>query len=602
MLNTILYFSFWESHRREFSLLAKRYGKLYDFQEVGEKESFTQASDLLTYLDSHQDSLRNLYVVIDYLPFFASSSDYEKSAEAIRKAILGYPEVYFLFDERVVKQKNEELSFTSFLFTNSSQYSDLNIALHQFSLKDEKDFSALRNRRSNLFDASNLRYCVKQCYYDEMHATPNFSRIQESRSKHLVVCVEEEVAQNRFNSYALYTNGFRVHPVMSARELLFVNEIYDNSKIDLLVRDFDIQFSDANPEEKDLKNIVDAVKAVKIDHGADKHINKHINLVDCIRGAKYCDNEGKWLSLERNKENSFWNKFSGVPRLFISKGVDHLEIKTETSSYEKFRPGPDDDDKKSLFKDDKEKQYLRGMLKPVTGLYYSFHKYKAIEDRYFEGVDWSMKKKNDAGYIIKTRRKEHQHGVPLDIYHLTKNMIDRAIAYQRDDCFVLSAIISQEAIEVLNGFHEFLMLKAYKVYAESENSISMELLGGDEELLMRDSYFRIRKINADVKRILERKAEESKGLKKVSAWFKQLISERESFKLNLLNQIYSNCREFCKKKEHFSSEEVFIGAMGHLNEGYTPKEIIGDVFNLFHSIYLELTELMAVLKEKKHGK
>ena len=594
MQSTILYFSIWNFHRQAFSALAEKYGKRFDFQEVGNTVSFTQPSDLLTYLESHKNSLQGLYVVVDYLSFYAPGSDYEKSADLIRKAILGYPEVFFLFDERIVKKNNKNLSYTAFLFTKNSQFSGcLNEPFHQFEItNDEKDlFAALRNRRSNLFDGSNLRYCVKQCYYDEMHAVPNFRRIQQSRRKHLVLCVEEEVAQNRFNSYALYTNGFRVHPVMTAQELLYVNEQYnpnDFHKIDLLVRDFDIQFSDADPEDEQLRMIVSSVIT--------KLNNNQINLVDCIRGAKHCDSEGKWLSLDID-ENHFWYKFKDVPRLFVSKGVDHIDIITEASSYQKVRP--EKSDRKSLFQDDKEKQYLRGMLKPVTGIYYSFHKYRMIRNRYFADVDWSSKKlKQYSGYFIDTKRREHQHGVPLDIYHLTKSMIDRAIAYQKEDCHVLAAVVSQEVIEVLNGFHESMMLKAYKVFAESENSISMELLGGDEQLLMRDSYFRIQKINADVNRILARKEEECKGFRKIAIWYKRLISERESFKLNILNQIYSNCRVFCKRKEHFSSEAVFIGAMGHINEGYTINEILGDLFDFFHKASLELVSLVGAIKRK----
>ena len=172
--------------------------------------------------------------------------------------------------------------------------------------------------------------------------------------------------------------------------------------------------------------------------------------------------------------------------------------------------------------DCENKQYLLGMQKPVTGIYYSFRGYEAIKERYNTDVDWNEIKENSEGYYLITSRREHQHGMPLDIYDLAKTMIDRAGTYQRDSDYVLSSILASEAIEVLNGFHESLMLNAYKIYAVSENAMVMSIMGGDEEGLSLDTSFRITKITAEVRRLMKRES-----------------GDRRKVKYNVLNQIFS---------------------------------------------------------------
>ena len=151
---------------------------------------------------------------------------------------------------------------------------------------------------------------------------------------------------------------------------------------------------------------------------------------------------------------------------------------------------------------------------------------------------------------MKTSRAGHDHGVPLNIYDMVKDMVDRAKVYYEEKRYIRSSILSWEAIEVMNGFHEVLTLDAYHIYALSENAIAMRVLGGKESILTEDTSFRVRKIRADVNRLLFRHGHNT---------------ERRRLALNVLNQIFSDCRAFCKQKEHFDSEEVFLSAIGHLN-------------------------------------
>ena len=583
MHRQILYFSVCPDRRKEFTKVIQSFDfeNKYDFQILKEGE-FSHALDLLLFLEEEKvhNALRRLYVIVDYLPFFSDDYNYEKEASAISRAIIGFPEVFFLFDET-----EDSDDFTSFLFKSKTQAEKLAKRYHEFNMNEpDKGLSALANQRTNLFDGTNLRYCLKTALYDNLEAHHNFKRIQTSRSDNLAICVEEERTQNRFESVALYANGFRVWPIMSAHELKDYNENYKTigtRDLKIIVRDYDLQFPDAGEDaHKDLK-----IKDKKEDE----------NLVDYIRGAKhlegtkYLNNKDKWRALETNKNNHFWCNLNEIPRFYISKGDDNIKIITSDEKHYERRNNSVAC-ALSLFEDNVSLQYLHGMYKPVTGIYCSFQNFGIIKKRYDEDVRWDKEKKRieeiekqiekiqdeseedktkkkelleeTKKYYIQTSRKEHHHGVPLDIYDLIKGMIDRARLYQEKGKFVFSAMVAQEALEILNGFHESLMLKAYHIYAVSENAICMNLLGGNEVWLQKDAYFRVNKIEHDLKHMLARPNESD---------------DRKGLHAHIVNQIFSNCRQFCKQKEHFLSEAIFISAMGRWNEGYEISDIFYDL-------------------------
>ena len=156
---------------------------------------------------------------------------------------------------------------------------------------------------------------------------------------------------------------------------------------------------------------------------------------------------------------------------------------------------------------------------------------------------------------MNTSRQGHEHGTSLDIYSLVKSIIDQARKYFDSGKYIHAAILSNEALEYLNGFHQSLMVEAYYINAVAENAISLDAMGVDEETLSEDALIRVHKIKEDVKRLYEQKGK--KG------WKKESVTRLSR---NALNQIYSDCRTFCHDKEHFKAGDVFISAMGHINE------------------------------------
>ena len=207
---------------------SKRLNYKHSFRIINEKDdssrsnvwkAFNHASDIVFFLDT-LSGLSDLYVIVDYISLCNersgdTSDSAWRAADIIRRVILKYPEVFFLFDESWrsgLKACKED--FIDFLFRAKDEAIHQKLEaeiqkvfreLHQFDIMSPEPFAAVARERKNLFDGSNLRYAIKLLSYWNLHVNEqNFNRIQESRSKYLAVCVEEDRAQNRFNSYALY--------------------------------------------------------------------------------------------------------------------------------------------------------------------------------------------------------------------------------------------------------------------------------------------------------------------------------------------------------------------------------------------------------------
>lgn len=740
-------------------------------------------SDLFEVLDAQKDVSR-LHVIIDYLSFYGvtevASPDSRNgkydlaitAAKQLRRAIMMYPEVNFLFDESGLPH---HVNYTAFLFPDTSLREDVDkiyIQYHQFNNANPEPFIALLNGENNLYDGTNLRNAIKRYLYNDLKCSRrNFSLVQDSRRDHLAICVEEEISQNRFNSYAAYSNGFRVLPIITSNELQEINKATQDGIInpDIVVRDYDLQFSDViqNNGRACLYEVTDSIilsvlsnrtsAIVTIDsqqfelidnvwYEVNKKIKRQIrednesniikeiiqklgdansmsitryednnvlsqklvknngqwsckdsgsvvqesdirgylnnqncnpifviifgdktqrgfeysrvngkwyeyisiNEIDRIRGAKHNDERGIWYALCETELNPYWDalSYNNDERLvyFVSKGGPR--IITTSSKFKKERMLAYDEShvpfnscNKDVFADGVKKQIVRGLEKPVSGLYLPFHSFKVFKDRYDGFGESELFIKNHAielaekcsskgrqslkdkiilckylsedgffknhpisairvissvlrckldnhsegpniaevieadrhrkeqGWVIRTDRENHNHGVPLDLYDLAKSMINRAAGYYKNARFIKAAIISSEAIEVLNGFHEALMLEAYHVLATSENAIAMNTLGGSEVELANDARFRIHKIEHDVDRMMAREGK-----------------DRRDLKYNILNQIFFDCRALCQAKEHFLAEDCFISALAHVNEGFTLNDIGHEVCNILRSI------------------
>ena len=60
---------------------------------------------------------------------------------------------------------------------------------------------------------------------------------------------------------------------------------------------------------------------------------------------------------------------------------------------------------------------------------------------------------------------------------------------------------------------------------------------------------------------------------------------RSEFKDNILNQIFSDCKSFCHKYEHFEAEGCYISAMGYLNDGVAVTKITSVIKKRYQEAY-----------------
>lgn len=486
---------------------------------------------------------------------------------------------------------------------------------------DSDLFVNIVHTRDNLFDASNVRYAIKQWKYAHLRVnTQNFKVVQMSRRDNLALSVEEENAQNRFNSYCLFANGYRVLPVTSAGELKTIGErVLDESwdKVSLVVRDYDLQFFDTTVV-KSLCRFSSTCWNLSCMQEEGKE-EKNINAINLIRGFRDNNNGQSWtihlldspcwknfyLSLGETGKNEsnmsvFYDRFlykittnskpiffnnitevksecqvetsnrNSIPIYYVSKGTDKVILVHPVQFMEM-------DKNHSVFKriacqfiknKDKFELYLPGIPKPVSGVYYPFQKIPEVKSRY-------LCISRDLNRKIDTTREGHDHGTALDVYATVKSLLNRSKKYYEHGKYVHAAVLANEIIEYLNGFHESILLDAYHILAISENAIAMNIMGGDEDALKDDALFRIDKVDHDIERILRRN------------------ENRRELRYNVLNQIYSDCRRFCRDKEHFKAEDCFISAKAHVNEGYTP-------FEIYREFKSTIKRLKSRWKEKKN--
>ena len=444
---------------------------------IDEKKPFRHASDLTLFLEE-QSNLGYFYVIIDYSSFYnchlddynchlEDQTDEEKenkniqipvpskikelkdftvkeASDIITRTILRFPEVMFLFDESWNEKK--DVDFTDFLFYDGcDDISSIYKKYHQYCVKDHQPFAFVERNWDNLYDGSNLRYAIKRYIYGQLCVSRyNFSAVQDSRKEFLSFCIEEEHSQIRFNSYALYTNGFRVLPISSAQDLRDYNLYLEDDKLkgilspSIVVRDYDLQFADEKTEDKH-EEIIDGCKV-------------EINVIDDIRGVKFFDSpdcrlyQGRWHVLKYNdseEKYDYWSSFLEHPVYFISKGGHGINI-AETDIFlekdrkqliakqrkqlvkeRKYTKVPlrgildelrttgklNDDrqkqkdvlfdkrrdlkkqiknidcnkcsfDRKTVFLDGTTEQIVRGIEKPISGVYLPFHSFSEVKERY----------------------------------------------------------------------------------------------------------------------------------------------------------------------------------------------------------------------------
>lgn len=461
---------------------------------------------------------------IEFLRDFLKENVIREPYNGISKII---KKIFFDGDEDdIYNGTSESNDYLLELYSDLRRYlvrKDLVPQLLCISSIDDISSSVLLRVGNNVFDAANLRYVIKQWKLIQLNCAKNYKKIECSRRNNIAICVEEESSQCYYNCYVFFANGYRSLPVTSATFLRNIRDIEFKGER-TIVRDFDLQFTD------------------------EKQVSKDVNEVDKIRGYKF--DSGVWLDYIDDK-SEYWRieDYRNNDVYFVTYGYDGLVVEHNRKNLQ--------------IHESKTTLCVPGMTKPIIGILTPLSKY--MKTLY---VKTSTMRYNvfEDDYIMDLSRENHQHGAPLDLYDMALSMIKRAEYYLKECNYLLSAIISQEVVEMLNGFHKALSLQAYYIHVKAENSLAIDVLGGDDKILAEDAILRIKRIEEDIDRVLAEKDFKASSLEKKKI--------RKATRLNVLNQIFSDCRTFCKEKEHFKAEDVFISEMAHINDGFSLTSLI----------------------------
>ena len=554
----VLFFTLNNANKEEFYARMAEKELMFSFDVLTPEEPFTSVQDLKFFFEKNVDMLSSLYVVIDHASLNATDFPH-KNNKQLKSMILAYPEVHFAF----YCAGDQTYSDTLFDYTirTPEEFVD---SFHIFDPSDKYAYHKLLEQNNNLFDASNIRYCLKREKYAELHVRPNFLKQQNSRKEHLAYVIDEEKKQAFFNSYILYSNGYRVLPISSASELIRNNEEVTSGnnllKPVMILRDYDLQFNDERGislQDSDLPQ-----KKSKVTLGT-THVE--VNQVDNVRGFKFTEPPMSLLAKKKQRSasnkrvvtpkrwfdlltdtNPYWSAFVDIPTYFVTKSERKGGIAVIPPCSKEFVQST----RPQILSPANNLLKVPGLSKPVTGIYSEIQKIAQVKERYqqcrydkHDVIPSEDHSKYEYSYPIKTEREDNNHSAPLDVYEIVHSMVKRSEYYYKSGKNLHAALLSSEAMEVMNGFHLTLMLKAYYINAVSENAIAVRLLGADEDKLKKDTWFRMTvKVPEDLDR---------------------LCLNSLDLRTNLLNNIYNETRRFCKEREHFESAEIALSLTVH---------------------------------------
>lgn len=450
----------------------------------------------------------------------------EQYIAAFTAIILSNPEVTFLFYD----EKLEGDSYKKTLFAGQTNFCkclspyDVCIGKSNFIEKKGLDIVAFFKEKNNLYDWTRLRLCLKRKRLNHLKLHENFGNVIQSRLNNLAVNVEEETDQNFLNSYILYANGYRVKTISSAVDLYQYNKSAEQDDRNcMIIRDCDLQFHD----EKDAKEII--IKDIKDDANISQQQKDELldkldeDIIHLIRGY-ICSEDS--INCTLDAENPFWKNI-------YNPEMNNMYFISNSSQFD-FNPI-----KKSILPNI-HNAILPGLKKPINSIYYKIQEIATVRDVFNRSRDLDK---------IVVHRDNNDHSVPLDVYGIARELYNNAKNYYMNKQYILSALLSREAIEISNGIHFTLLTEAYHLLCTSENALAMNSIGGSEIELCKDSEFRVKMIREDIQRFYLSRANGHTPEK------------------NTLVQIFSDCRQYCHEKEHFQSEEVFIDAMAKINDG-----------------------------------
>lgn len=453
--------------------------------------------ELLDLLSSIDSTINSNKIIFDYYSFYEDKKNTEMYSQVIRDAIISHPEYDFYFDES--ESPKDERSIGDFIIrkagiAESSQrrlIEKINPSFHIFNTKvrtKTNGYHKIALGKSNLFDASNLRWaCLEINYIKQGQKSRNYKKIQTDRANNFAYCVNSDIQSTIINSYLLFANGYRVQPIFSTFELNDLNQNNKNHNCNaLVIRNKELLFANEGR---------DSSEKTKYD----------------ILGYKY--NSNGMVLLQSN----YWdwnNKYyflacdTNTP---LTAKADKIQTSSDDKAIVTTIPGT-----RSL---------------TINGIYRDLE--EILSEKTCKESPLELERETSPTDINKS----------ISSQEMIQSMIQRAGKYYSQGQFIYSALVARYSLEINNGFFPVLSAEAMYTLSLAENAIAVNNLLGKDKFIAEDAEIRVYYIKREVERLIK------------------------SGSYNLIHQIYSDCRDYCKLKERFQSEEVFIDAMAKLNDG-----------------------------------
>lgn len=496
-LHTIFYFSAHSEYEKRANLDPNVISNP-DIPITVKLEKVESPYDLSVGISSIDVAPGKVKIIIDYLSFTNDKTNWNKYSQVVRDAIVSYPEYDFYFD--VTYKHNEDATIVSFIIYEAG-ISDgdkeriskkVDISVHEFNTQERTKLNAYHK----IVMGKSNSFDASNLRWASMEIK---YILQGQKGRNF-----QQIQDSRNSNLASCVHSDDESTILHCY-LLFasgyrsipVSSTYELNrncgKVPLIIRDWNLLF--ANEDRISGENARPAILGYKIEDG-------NIELV----------------------ESDYWDW--GKKYFFISC---ECEKKLEKSAAE-------------ITRNNNNIVNLPGTVSPtINGIY------KDISTI----LQLNIISESSPNY----ERENVSINKSIDTQKMIQEMNERANRYYKQKYYVYSALVARIALELNNGFFQTLSAKSIYILSLAENAIAVNNLLGDEELIAEDAKIRIKFIEKEVKRLLNKTASS-----------------------NLTHQIFSDCRYYCKEKERFKSEDVFISEMAHINDGFSITNLFRDGF------------------------
>ena len=593
-----------QSIRRYILNLNTGHHKYYSFnwdEDLNEKlhrvEHFSEVLKVFESIDHLR--LLNTILLIDPWSFKGNlSQNLENENKLLAEFILAYPEVKILFI--MPGEKFSYVLFGSHKYSKQNRKSKIieqvnvdppkNYYPHIFDATDlKKSFELVAAGKSNMFDFSGLRRAIKEriLHIDIKATKNNFELLHDSRKTNIALTIDEEDKQAYFNAYALYRYGYSTLPIISNRELKYISDglprrfphfycirnlrnfsdiiyAYNRRKL-LIVRDYDLQFEDYDYENPGTDTLykLRGYKQIRHDDGNYQWEYVKENIWECFTDSTH--NVGK------RDPVYFVTQYKKDYGLLSSESIRNNKNKHQPLCSLRVEAN-------SELSDKNRKLRLRGLSKPLSGIadllaiIYSSNSGNVNEFLYSTDQMESFRNNDLSGHAISPK-----------ILHISKSLIDRAQAYMDEGLYLTSALLSNEALEILNGFHFLEMLRALYIRTISETLLEVENIG------VRDDAINVHR-----------------KFKEIKALAIRISGEHNTARVNIVNQLAIDLRHLYADKELLESSDAclreYIQNTAGVNFIALFKTVCSHIFNIFCIIrnYFSnaLNDIFCVIRNK----